>query len=299
MIYIRNKDAYINKSLQNIIQVDDINNFHVLTLTPDFVDQRELHDFWEMVYIESGDSVITSDDDTFPANKGTLVFHKPGEIHAIESANNSFVRAYFVSFSSSSEITKLFESLKMTVRNEQKNMLEKLFEEAQVLYNNKPRFLQMGDFYSESLKPNSPTGAQQLFKMHFEELLISVIRLVENKENVFFYESKKELDAFIFQKLTEKIKSSLYSNLTIKDLCDELNCGRTYLSILFKKNTGDTIMNYYNTLKIKEAKKLIQKGNYSISRISEMLNFSTQYYFSRVFKRIEGITPSEFKAKLK
>ena len=123
--------------------------------------------------------------------------------------------------------------------------------------------------------------------------------LVENKENVFFYESKKELDAFIFQKLTEKIKSSLYSNLTIKDLCDELNCGRTYLSILFKKNTGDTIMNYYNTLKIKEAKKLIQKGNYSISRISEMLNFSTQYYFSRVFKRIEGITPSEFKAKLK
>lgn len=299
MIYIRNKDAYINKSLQNIIQVDDINNFHVLTLTPDFVDQRELHDFWEMVYIESGDSVITSDDDTFPANKGTLVFHKPGEIHAIESANNSFVRAYFVSFSSSSEITKLFESLKLTVRNEQKNMLKKLFDEAQVLYNNKPRFLQMGDFYSESLKPNSPTGAQQLFRMHFEEFLISVIRLAEEKKNVFFYESKTELDSFIFHRLTEKLRNSLYSDLTITELCEELGCGRTYLSILFKKNTGDTIMNYYNTLKIKEAKKLIKEGILPLSEISDLLHFNTRYYFSRVFKRIEGITPTEYKAKLK
>ena len=299
MIYIRNKDAYINKSLQNIIQVDDINNFHVLTLTPDFVDQREIHDFWEMVYIESGDALITSNDETFPASAGNLIFHKPGEVHAIESANNSFVRAYFVSFSTSSEITKLFESLKLTVRNEQKNMLKKLFEEARGLYNNKSDFSQMGDFFSESLKPSSPTGAQQLFRMHFEEFLISVIRLIEEKENVFFYESKAELDAFIFRRLTEKLKNSLYADLSITELCDELGCGRTYLSILFKKNTGDTIMNYYNMLKINEAKSLIKEGKLPLSEISELLHFSTRFYFSRVFKRIEGITPSEYKAKLK
>ena len=299
MIFIRNKIDYINKSLKNILCVDDINNFHSLRITPDFVDQMEVHDFWELVYIESGDALITSDDKKISVSAGDLFFHKPGEVHAIESINSSYIRAYFISFSSASEITKLFDRLKITIRHEQKTMLKKLYDEALTLYDNKPEYEKQADFYSDKLKANTPTGAQQLFRMHFEELLISVIRLVENKENVFFYESKKELDAFIFQKLTEKIKSSLYSNLTIKDLCDELNCGRTYLSILFKKNTGDTIMNYYNTLKIKEAKKLIQKGNYSISRISEMLNFSTQYYFSRVFKRIEGITPSEFKAKLK
>ena len=299
MIFIRNKIDYINKSLKSILCVDDINNFHSLRITPDFVDQMEVHDFWELVYIESGDALITSDDKKISVSAGDLFFHKPGEVHAIESINSSYIRAYFISFSSASEITKLFDRLKITIRHEQKTMLKKLYDEALTLYDNKPEYEKQADFYSDKLKANTPTGAQQLFRMHFEELLISVIRLVENKENVFFYESKKELDAFIFQKLTEKIKSSLYSNLTIKDLCDELNCGRTYLSILFKKNTGYTIMNYYNTLKIKEAKKLIQKGNYSISRISEMLNFSTQYYFSRVFKRIEGITPSEFKAKLK
>ncbi len=297
MIYIRNKNTYINKTLQNILQLDDINNFLVFTITPDFVDQKEVHDFWEMVYIDSGEARIISDDENFSATSGTLVFHKPGEVHAIESTNNSSVRAYFVSFSSSSEITKLFESLKITVRHEQKTMLKKLYEEAQELYDTKPKLPQDGNFYSDSLKLNSPTGAQQLFRMHFEEFLISVIRLIEEKENVFFYESKKELDTFIFQKLTEKIKNSLYSELSIPGLCSELGCGRTYLSILFKKNTGDTIMNYYNTLKVKEAKKLIDKGNLSLSEISETLHFSTPYYFSRVFKRIEGITPTKYKSK--
>lgn len=299
MIFIRNKIDYINKSLKNILCVDDINNFHALKITPDFVDQMEVHDFWELVYIESGDALITSDNEKIPASAGDLFFHKPGEVHAIESINGSYIRAYFISFSSASEITKLFNRLKITIRHEQKTMLKKLRDEALTLYDNKPEYEKQADFYSDKLKADTPTGAQQLFRMHFEELLISVIRLIENKENVFFYESKKELDAFIFQKLTEKVKSSLYSDLSIPVLCSELGCGRTYLSILFKKNTGDTIINYYNTLKINEAKKLIEEGILPLSEISEKLNFSTQYYFSRVFKKVEGVTPTEYKANLK
>lgn len=299
MIFIRNKIDYINKSLKNILCVEDINNFHALRIKPDFVDEMEVHDFWELVYIESGDALITSDDEKIPASAGDLFFHKPGEVHAIETMNDTCIQAYFISFSSASEITKLFDHLKITIRHEQKTMLKKLYEEALALYDNKPEFEKRADFYSEHLKTDTPTGAQQLFRMHFEEFLISVIRLIENKENVFFYESKDELDSFIFKKLKEKIKESLYDDLTITDLCTELGCGRTYLSILFKKNTGDTIMNYYNTLKIKEAKKLIEKGDLSLSEISEVLHFNTRYYFSRVFKRIEGVTPSEYKTALK
>jgi AraC-like DNA-binding protein len=259
----------------------------------------EVHDFWELVYIESGDALITSDDEKIPVSAGDLFFHKPGEVHAIESINGSYIRAYFISFSSASEITKLFDRLKITIRHEQKTMLKKLCDEALTLYDNKPEYEKQADFYSDKLKADTPTGAQQLFRMHFEEFLISVIRLIEEKENVFFYESKAELDAFIFRRLTEKLKKSIYSELSITELCDELGCGRTYLSILFKKNTGDTIMNYYNILKINEAKSLIEEGKLPLSEISELLHFSTRFYFSRVFKRIEGITPSEYKAKLK
>ena len=135
--------------------------------------------------------------------------------------------------------------------------------------------------------------------MHFEEFLISVIRLVEEKGNVFFYESKEELDALIYNKLLERLKESVFTSITIDQLCDEFSCGRTYISILFKNNMGTSIMNYYNTLKIQEAKKLIEEGGLSLALIAEKLNFSTPYYFSRVFKRIEGITPTKYKATLK
>ena len=54
-------------------------------------------------------------------------------------------------------------------------------------------------------------------------------------------------------------------------------------------------MNYYNLMKIKEAKKLLSKN--SVSEVSRLLSFNNPYYFSRVFKKYEGISPSEYKAK--
>ena len=56
-------------------------------------------------------------------------------------------------------------------------------------------------------------------------------------------------------------------------------------------------MNYYNSLKIKEAKKLIRDKGYSVSETARMLDFNNPYYFSKVFKQYEGISPSEYKTK--
>ena len=137
MIYIRNRNTYVNNTLQNILSVEYINSFHSMTITPDFVDQKEIHDFWELVYIESGEALITSDDEKIPAFAGNMFFHKPGEVHAIEAANGSNVQAYFITFFSSSEITKLFDSLRIRVKHEQKEMLRNIYNEATTLYVNK------------------------------------------------------------------------------------------------------------------------------------------------------------------
>ena len=54
-------------------------------------------------------------------------------------------------------------------------------------------------------------------------------------------------------------------------------------------------MNYYNSLKIKEAKKLL-KAN-SVSDTAKALSFNNPYYFSKVFKKYEEISPSEYKSR--
>ena len=67
---------------------------------------------------------------------------------------------------------------------------------------------------------------------------------------------------------------------------------------LFALYCGEGIMHYYNSLKIKEARKLIREGNYNISQISDLLHFDNPQYFSKCFKRFSNMTPREYKASI-
>ena len=57
-------------------------------------------------------------------------------------------------------------------------------------------------------------------------------------------------------------------------------------------------MHYYNSLKIKEARKLIREGDYNISQISDQLHLDNPQYFSKCFKRFSKMTPREYKASI-
>ena len=67
----------------------------------------------------------------------------------------------------------------------------------------------------------------------------------------------------------------------------------------FKKHTGYPVMQYYNNLKTAEAKMLLRSGKYNINQISNLLNYSSPYYFSMQFKKICGMSPSEYKSSLR
>ncbi len=296
MVRVSSRSMYVDKSLKTTLHVEDVQNFLTLHLTPDYVDIEEIHDFWEIVYLESGEAIATADDRSVPLFPGDVIFHKPGEVHAIHAANNTTAKVFFICFYSTSKTVRLFESLKIALGTEQKKMIYQLYEEARSIYLSEPWNSDSVLFNSRALSPNAPTGAQQIFRNHLEEFLILVIQLIEKREQIISYRSREELESFIYNKMIEKLAESVYSHISIEDLCNELNYGKTYLSILFKKHSGESIMSYYNTLKIKEAKKLIKEGKHSLSDIAEMLHFNNQYYFSRVFKKIEGQSPSEYKS---
>jgi YesN/AraC family two-component response regulator len=298
MIYVKSRSMYLDKSLKTTLRVNDIQNFMTINIDPEYVDIIEMHDFWEMVYIESGEAIAMADDGNVPLFPGDVIFHKPGEVHSIKSANGTTAKAFFICFHTTNKSAKIFESLKIALENEQKQMIYRLYDEARKIYLNRKKYYRSVIFSSSALSPDAPTGAQQLFKNHLEEFLISVIQLVEKSANVITYESKEELEGLIYQKMLEKISAAVYSSISVEDVLIEFNYGKTYLSQLFKKHCGLSIMQYYNSLKIKEAKKLIKEGKLTMAKISEKLGFNNQYYFSRVFKKVEGISPSEYKEKV-
>ena len=77
-------------------------------------------------------------------------------------------------------------------------------------------------------------------------------------------------------------------------MAEYLSISSGHLSNTFKKFTGVTISDYIATMKIDRAKELIHTHKYLMYEISDMLGFENPYYFSKVFKKVTGISPREY-----
>lgn len=136
--------------------------------------------------------------------------------------------------------------------------------------------------------------------LRLELMLIEIIR--ENN----FYEKKpkrffpKEIinDEFALKVITF-MEERLYGKFSMDELSRELSFGKTYISKYFTKACGYSIIDYFNMMKVNEAKKLIRSGKYNFFEISEMLNFSNSHYFSTIFKKHTGMTPTQYKRSCK
>lgn len=77
-----------------------------------------------------------------------------------------------------------------------------------------------------------------------------------------------------------------------------LNMNYSYLGRVFKKDTGMTINQYANEVKIRKATDWLYYCSYNITQISDYLGFINPYYFSRVFKKVTGLSPRDYQKQL-
>ncbi len=90
------------------------------------------------------------------------------------------------------------------------------------------------------------------------------------------------------------IYDHLHEKITITDAANELGLSEGYLSRLFKKETGMNFGEYVTRKKIETARNMIDYSGYSLSQISNILAFTSQSYFVKVFKKYEGVTPGQY-----
>ena len=121
-----------------------------------------------------------------------------------------------------------------------------------------------------------------------------IVAIINNKNEVLILPSQEQMETQIVQEIKEYLKRNITGKIRIEDVCHTIGYSKTYLCQLFKAQTSQSIMNYYNVQKIEYAKKLIRESSHNITQISNMLSFDNPQYFSRVFKRISGMTPTEF-----
>ena len=85
------------------------------------------------------------------------------------------------------------------------------------------------------------------------------------------------------------------SALTVQQVAEEFHMSTTYLGILFKRETHQTLKQYITQRRIGRAKQLLQEGREKIADIAEMCGFANANYFAHIFKETEGVTPQEYR----
>lgn len=91
------------------------------------------------------------------------------------------------------------------------------------------------------------------------------------------------------------IDKNLHENILLEDLADICKMSARRLSQKFKKETGLSVVDYIHKVKMQEAEFLLQHTTHTISEISNILHYSSQSYFSRMFKEIYSISPQNYR----
>ncbi len=111
--------------------------------------------------------------------------------------------------------------------------------------------------------------------------------------------SSKQLERNFIDDVVHFMHENIHKKLTLKDLANYSNLSTSHFSALFQKKTGFSPLHYFSNLKIQQSCHYIDFTNMKINQICTMMGFDDPLYFSRVFTKTMGISPSEYRKKKK
>lgn len=128
------------------------------------------------------------------------------------------------------------------------------------------------------------------------EPLCSMLELVYLKSAEYINIENMNAEAnYIYGHALAYIRKNYTTKITLDRLSEMCHCSNSYISHLFKKNSGKSINAYTNELRVREAAKLLANTTLSVKEISMRTGFFDSNYFTNTFKKIMGISPKEYR----
>ncbi len=294
---------YQGISLKREFQIQELFSLHYFEYSSTFSFPGESHDFWEFICVDKGEVSIGTGRKSHLLRKGEIAFYEPNEFHWAQATGKTAPSLIVISFSCQSPSMDFFRGKILRVDEIERGILAKLIGEASDYLDDR-----LDDPYQTILhvNPNAFPMAGQMIQIYLEQLLIHLYRRhcspekkrtvpLKNAENI----TKKNRDAELFQQVTRYMSQNLSKQLTIEKICYDNLIGRSRLQKVFHEKSGHGIIEHFSQMKIEAAKQLIRSAQMNFSQISEELGYSSIHYFSRQFKKIAGMTPSEYASTIK
>ena len=285
---------YTGTRLNDEIKISRLYTVHYFEYSKRFSFTGESHDFWELVYADKGDVTVFADDKSFVLEQGNVIFHKPNEWHNVRANGVDAANITIITFASPSKAMSFFENKILSVGQKQKELLSKIVSE----YTNAFK-TPLNDPYTTHLERRSDAAvaSEQLIKLFLCEFLILFLRN-DPSGRQRTVRSIHSSDATL-NLLINYMEQNITKTVTLKELMEYSGTNRTAIENIFRESLGRGAVEYFLILKIELAKKYLREDNYNITQISEILGYSSIHYFSRQFKKITGMTPTEYLLSIK
>lgn len=134
---------------------------------------------------------------------------------------------------------------------------------------------------------------EELLVNHLQHLLILIHRLINAKphnKNIFLM---KEMDYAV-----QYFHKNYNKSISIEDFAASQHMSVSWFIRNFKEYTNSTPAQYILSLRISNAQSLLESTNYNITEISDIIGYDNPLYFSRIFKKQSGMSPSEFRKQI-
>lgn len=243
-------------------------------------------DWFELTVVTNGEGVIYTNDVPTPVKRGDIYLSHPGDFHQIISSAENPLKYDFFSFNSRNpEIRKGLKRIVTDICSYE----NRVFTSSQI---SACVSLAVAEL-SAKLSYNP-----EILSCIFEEILYLILRNYNATEDTDAPRRSQTTDRLCLQ-IMHYIDTHIYTIDNLSVLSEKFSYNYSYLSNMFKRCTGDTILNYYQTRRLETAKLLLNEGKAKVNHVADMLKYSSLYSFSKAFKNKFGISPKHYAMKNK
>ena len=257
-----------------------IKDFPTRRIMPSYINIH-WHPEPELLYVQEGEYEIYSESGNFILYPGEVSLIPTGKVHAIRAL---CATGHYWSISFSMDLIQLSDS--------------HFFQQAFVAPL-KSGTLQIPQKFTDrtGLTQNALDALHQIIdgtqNQQFLGLLAFFLEIMplckQNSQHRDLHRSHDATAACI-----RYMEANYSSRITLEELAEYVHLHPNYLCAVFKRNSGQSVFQYLNTLRVHKARSLLNKGM-SISQVAEHVGFTDMDHFSRTFKQITGISPSAYK----
>lgn len=233
-----------------------------------------------LMLVYDGEAVFTSNEEKIRASKGTLIYWKPGDQRTAYTFKENLMKAFAVDFTYTCPVCMeeqwMLQTHRLPFDFSQRITDENLFQ-------------RLIELFSKLTKSALSTRGRSKIKERtiFMEILSLLFQYLEGDQ--YNYSNSRRVE-----KIISYMTENYSKNITLEELAVYAQISISYMGSIFKTVTGKSTIDYLIEIRITKAKELLRDG-YPVSEVSKIVGFSDIFYFSKTFKKHEGVSPSKYR----